>query len=70
MLTRAQVRVLRMRQTAIFMAEAVFGHGATLAALRRRGLIKGRQPHAELTPLGERVCRRLDRLQEPDNATS
>lgn len=65
-LTAAQRRALRMRQAAMFMADAVFGPGVTLAALRRRGLITGRQPHAELTPLGERVCRRLDQQESND----
>ncbi|MGE5563151.1 MAG: hypothetical protein ACM3ZV_07545 [Bacillota bacterium] len=62
-LTPAQVRALTHRQLGLDMPDSVFGAGSTLAALRRRGLIRGRQPHAELTALGERVCRRLDRRE-------
>jgi hypothetical protein len=62
-LTNAQIRALKFRQLAAFMADAVNGPGSTLAALRRRGLIAGRQPHARLTPLGERVARRLERQE-------
>jgi hypothetical protein len=62
-LTKAQIRALKFRQLAAFMADAVHGPGSTLAALRRRGLIIGRQPHARLTPLGERVARRIQRQE-------
>ena len=65
-LSPAQRRALRRRQFAMFMAPAICAAGTTLAALRRRGLVAGRQPHAELTPFGERVCRILDR-QENEN---
>lgn len=47
----------------MMVPDCVFGRGGTLSALRRRGIISGRQPHAELTPLGERVCRALDRKE-------
>ena len=59
-LTGPQRRALRHRQTAVFMPEAVFARGTTTSALRRRGIIKGAMPHAELTELGEAVCERLE----------
>lgn len=62
-LTIAQRRSLLRRQLAAFVPDAIFGPGSTLAALRRRGVIEGRQPHARLTPLGQRLCRRLERTQ-------
>lgn len=62
-LTPAQLRALKRRQTAVFMPEAVFAPGSTLAALRRRGIVVGRQPHAELTPEGEKLCKQIDRLR-------
>jgi hypothetical protein len=65
-LSHAQREALRRRQLALFMPPAVFGHGSTLAALRRRGIVVGRQPHAELTPFGERVVRFLDHLSRPE----
>jgi hypothetical protein len=58
-LTEPMLRALRHRQTAICMPEAVFARGATTGALRRRGIIKGAMPHAELTRLGEDVCQYL-----------
>lgn len=58
-LTEPMKRALRHTQTAVFMPEAVFARGATTGALRRRGIIKGAMPHAELTPFGEQVCEAL-----------
>lgn len=60
-LTPAQERALRTRQLGMFSPPAVFGPGTTLAALRRAGLVQGKQPHAELTTKGEEVARSLDR---------
>ena len=42
------------------MPDSIFARGATTAALRRRGIIKGAMPHAELTELGVAVCGRLE----------
>ena len=58
-LTASQLSALAHRQLGLVTPDSVLAHGATLAALRRRGLVKGAT--AELTPLGERVCRLLDR---------
>ncbi|RST30136.1 hypothetical protein HMF7854_04325 [Sphingomonas ginkgonis] len=66
MLSPAQRRALARRQLSLVGPPSIFGPGTTLAALRRRGLIVGRQPHAELTTLGERVCRSLDRKENRD----
>jgi uncharacterized protein (UPF0335 family) len=59
-LTPHQRRALRHRQLGMFVPDSVHGPGSSLAALRRRGVIAGRQPHAEVTPHGEQLCRELD----------
>jgi hypothetical protein len=67
-LTPHQRRALRRRQLGMFVPDSVHGPGSSLAALRRRGVIVGRQPHAELTPHGEQLCCLLDHQQgETDN---
>ena len=59
-LTGPQKRALRRRQLGMFGPDSVVGPGTTVAALRRRGVIAGRQPHAELTDIGQRLCSQLD----------
>jgi hypothetical protein len=67
-LSLAQARSLLCRQLGIERPDTMYGRGNTLAALRRRGLVVGAQPHAELTPKGERVCRLLERKRPADHA--
>lgn len=65
-LTEPQRRALRRRQIGLFGTDSIFGPGTTLAALRRRGVVVGRQPHADLTAVGEQLCNQLE-SGEPEN---
>ncbi len=58
-LTDAQRKALRSRQTDAFDRDAVVARGATIAALRRRGIVQGSMPHTRLTELGAAVLERL-----------